>query len=390
MYNPECASCLRLALHGKATCIKCKAVMAAYAFDIGISSLGFELPEDIAEEVKYELYCRLKGKESVSKVEIGLAQIIAKSADTAIYLNRGKEDLAVIDFDMQHNEAYITNGDLIIKIGNLDSYLVQSLDSDRTAYGYYDEKFIPTPFPITKEEMSKAFAGEFLYSFSLPVAGILEFIHTNISSPVKRRSSTLIMDAGQGYMTNDLVIPAFRFTKDAVYGVVNGLSTPIIAARDSKVILKELDPDAAYIAHPLGMKDGTMYVDVYKKFEPFIKLGMYEFLGPAMDVQLHPFDLDYYPTANRLNIPLLTLAEKFHTKMEVLTAYRGFWPVSINGEYLFETLLLFEGFEYVNVYVGMPEMPIILEGVRTDTRMPTMEAVINQAIVGILDKPEVR
>ncbi len=392
----KCVGCFKPVTNPE-ICVNCGYTTAHNIVSEISNHLGESLPPGLLEEIKYDVFCKIgiKGGERKTMGDSILAKIIGRCGPTAIYLGKKRfanmDDLKVIYFSLLNNAAYITNGDVVIRISQLPDDALDGLRNDLPVYDYISERFIPNPLPYEEHEMDKVFDDDYAFAITLPVHHILDRIYNVYPEALKRRSMFAVFDTGYSFYNGSIVIPRFEVTPDrkSFCRLPNGRT--IIVSSDSKLSSSILEPNTAYVGHPIKVIDDVIVVNVYKKFERTVSIGLFDTSIPGFDDDIHPFDLDLYATKDLIRFPLdscftksLETSNEREKTMYLFNTFKYFYPTVIEAEHLYETLLLFAafGYEYVNFCSKDPNLPILLEGVRTLEEQPLVEAVIGIVAVG--------
>jgi hypothetical protein len=353
---------------------------------------GVELDHDEAEEIKYELYCKLggvTGEEAELMSVSGLANIIAKCSDTAVYLGKKRfvdlDDMKVLLFDILYNEVYITNGDVIIRISGLPDEILEGVRNDLPAYDYIGERFIPNPLAYSADDLAKVLAQDYLTSkvITLPTALILERMSRRCPSAMERRNMFAVIDVGYSSFEGTITIPGFALARNGMrfWELPDGRT--VLVDKRSKIGNEFIETNIPYVGFPVSVNNAQIMVNVYKKFEETTTIGLYS-TGPRMSDDIHPYDLALYSSDNIIKFPLVGVGGRFNTTEQKIQEYLNFIPITIEAEYLYETLLLYSsfGFEFVNMLVKSHALPVKFEGLRNISDQPAIEAVIAIVEVG--------
>lgn len=387
----KCVGCFKPA-NNPSACLGCKYVEADDALSTAEYLLNIDLPPDLAEEVKYELFCSLKGIEGVEAENMrgsGLAAIVSACADTAIYLPKKRsadlDDMKVLLFNPEFGEAYVTNGDVVIRISEIPPEVLDGMREDLPAYDYVGEKFIPNPLPYSAEDMAKVFANEYVFTVTVPVTLLLERIYQRYPEALQRRNVFMVMDVGYGYVPGSVIIPSFEIAANGTRFYIPPTAVkPFIPSKTSVIDNEFLEEGIPYVGMPEGEEYDCVRVNVYKSFESTVTMGMYKLLDENFNDDIHPFALSAYSEPDLIKFQLLSTCDDFKEPIERMHAYQNFQPLALELEYVFETLLLFRSFDYefVNFFVKTSDEPILIEGVRTVEGQPLIEATMATVAVG--------
>lgn len=376
-----CATCVKPSIE----CKSCNLVAAKNLLQDVLERSPKDLhvnPEDL-QEIEFELFSmfdRERNKIRGDNMEpSGLLKIIARCSDTTVYLTKGKEDWGVILFDIEELQAFITNGDVIIRIANLSEDMLDGLPRELPAYDYYSEKFIPNPLPQTPAQLSKFFAGEFIYSISLPVTTLIDGIYKAYSQPVRRRNALAVFDIGRAFQPDDLVIPKFELDGDTPICTIPGIK-PVTLVKGSKIGRSLLQENTSYLGKIVREDSDIFHANVYRRFESVVSFAMYEKMGRYLDSQLDIYDIMSYPEGNVIRFPLFS--KTANNNIDDISSFKGYWPIVVDLEYLFETLLMFSSFSFINIYFNGPNDGFLIEGHREDLDAPIIEALISPIAIG--------
>lgn len=390
--NSKCIGCFKPATKGSDICIGCKFNEAHNTVSSLEMSLGEQMPEDIKDEIIYEVFCRMSGikKEDQERMErSGLATLISKCADTAIYLGKKRfvdmDDMKILLFSLERNGVYITNGDTVIRITGLPEDMLDGLRNDLPAYDYIYEKFIPNPLPYEPEEMDKVFNEVMYHSVCLPVHYLLRKIFNTYPEATKRRGMFAVIDVGFGMFENSIIIPGFAIPRNQqrYWALPDGRC--VFVDKRSIIPNDAIESDTRYVGFVTKNGPEGIYVNVYKKHEDLTTVGMYDATIPMAKDDVHPYELARYGEKDLIKFQLAsTIGEGFENLEQKMRAYENFRPIVVELEYLYEILLLFGTFNYDLVYMHSknPDLPIILEGVRRFEDQPTIEAAMAVVAIG--------
>lgn len=387
----KCIGCFK-PVRDPSACIECKYLEAHSTLEKAQLYIGVSLTPEEEEEIKYELYCALQGLEG-GKIKAMqqslLAKIIAKCADTAVYLPKKRfvdlDDMKVVLFDLSRLAAYMTNGDVVIKISDLPEDALDGLRSDLPAYDYIGERFIPNPLPYDVETMDRVLDESYVFTMTLPVTFLLTNIFSMFPEAISRRNCMAVFDVGYGMYEGSIVIPKFEMSENMVPYYKPPQGDKIIATSNSSLIPAEfIEADTAYVGRVVSVEPEIIRVDVYKKFEEMVVLGLYRIVDVELSDDIHPFNLAHYAENDIIKFKLVSVIDKFENKADKMRVYRNFYPVCMELEYLYEILILYQsfGFRFVNLYVRNSESPFLIEGIREDPEQPIIETVIAPVIVG--------
>jgi hypothetical protein len=348
------------------------------------------MPENVIDEARYELMCQLPQfrPEEADKMSLsGLATIISKCADTAIYLPKKRfedmDDMKVVLFDVDHGDAHITNGDVIIRVSDIPQDILEGLNSDIPAYDYLSEKFIPNPLPYTLTDLNRAFFNDYTYSMSMPVRALLDRIYYKYPTAVDRRGTFTVIDVGYGMYEGSVLIPQFFDGPKKFFQLQNG--KPFIIAKGSLILDQAIVPGTPYVCFPVEDTPDYLSLNVYKRYGNYVTFGLYKILSPALSDDIHPFDLESYGDMDKLTIPLQSEIDRVTDYGEKMQLFRGFRPLAIETEYLYHVLLMLGSFGYegVNIHIrNTTDEPILFEGIRCEPDQPTVEAVVATIQIG--------
>lgn len=391
----KCAGCFKPAFDTVA-CMNC-AMFNVHEFLRGFPESS-EMDLETIEEVEFELingaHPKLKVEEVDRMSNSMLRSIVAKCSDTAIYLNRKKhglnsnpEDMACVLFDLELNSAFITNGDCVINIYDLDMAALDGLCREMPAYDYMTGHFIPNPLPYDIPDLMKVFDVVSNFVVTIPVNYVLEKIHRSYPQPISRRDKYAVLDVGYGYFAGSILIPFFEEARDGKkYCSLPHLNKTILIHKDSRIGAAFIEPNVAYVGLPVSEEEGgIVYLDVYKKFQNTTTIGMYDTAIPYMDDDIHPFDLEMYAECDLVQFSLSAMGVNLPTRLDTLNYFRNFYPIVMDAEFFYEILLLYSsfGYEYVNMFISAPDLPLVMSGVKTEgSTQPTIDTTLGVIILG--------
>lgn len=394
----ECYGCFKPARDPTA-CISCSYVNSQEIIQNLIKDLPPELrnlPDNIIEEARYELMCKLpqfKAEEAHKIMESGLATIISKFADTAIYLpkkrNEDMDDMKIILFNSEGGECFVTNGDVVIHLTDIPAQVLDGLNTDIQAYDYLSERFIPNPLPYGYNELNQPFFNDFCYSITIPVTHMLDCIHSRYPTALDRRGTLAVIDVGYGIFAGSFVVPKFSedpktkkkfFSHSSLFG-----GKPIILDKASVIGDAGIDPDTPYICMVTYEVDEFVAVNAYKRYGNYVTFGMFKIMSPALSDDISPFDLESYADMDKITFPIESEINNRSSNLSMASAFIGFRPIVIETEYLFHVLLMMGtfGYNYMSMRVRYsPSDPIMFEGIKEVPDQPTLEAVMATMEIG--------
>lgn len=386
----KCTICLKK-YSSDVACDECTYIVASNSFDQAFDLLHIDMSVEDAEEVKYELWCALHNevKREGNDVMSALANILAKCADTAVYLPKKRfenlDDFKVILFDPELNQAFMTNNDVCIKLSHFNPRVLNGLDPDQPAYDYLNECFIPNPLPYSVAELNDSFPGEFVWNITLPVTYLLDKLYRICPEAIQRRNTFFILDVGYGMFEGSLVIPEFKpKDSDHLHYMFSG-GLEIMIDGNSHIQDGFIYRNTTYVGLPMRQNGPTIYVDVYKEFASKVNIGIYKIISDVIADDIHPFSLSDYADSHLIHIPLASAEDSFENEEQKMRVYKDFTPIALETEYIYEILLLFGnfGYEYVNLYVSSkPEDSMLITGVGVFEDIPIIEAAIAPVIIG--------
>lgn len=378
-------------------CEVCTYVKASEVFDEAYHILSCDMSEEEAEEIKYELWCKLnhEKKRSGKMVERGsnLAKVIGFCADTAIYLPKKRfenlDDYKVIVFDADKNSAYLTNNDVIVRLSAFPEDTLAGMDPRVNTYDYLQEIFIPNPLPHSTDDLDKSLNSieGFPWGFSVPIEKVLDKIYRVCPESLARRNTLLVMDVGYGMFEGS--IPISKFVPDEngkcmhIFGDgKRGVIDPYSSLIGSDFIYK----DTPYLGLPTYIDKDVIYLNVYKEYNDNVTFGIYEILNELFLDDIHPFSLTDYAENRLIKFPLTYLSDPpiDMTKEYFQERFQNFEPMAFETEYIYNIffLLMSFGYKYANIYIQKQDLPILIEGFELGGRRPKIEAVVSPVLVG--------
>lgn len=387
----RCVGCFKPAID-PSSCINCKYSEAFHSLQKAKSFLDIELPSELEDEIEYDLYCSLKGiegKDADRMRESGLFKIIERCADTAVYLPKKRlenlDDMKVLLFNLEDCTAYMTNADVVIRLSQIHPDTLDGLRNDLPAYDYLAEKFIPNPLPFDLETLASQFGDSYVYTFTLPVEYLLSRMHHVYKTAGERRNVILTIDVGYSRYEGTIVIPRFDKGPDNKrYFITPNDDMIIYVSPDSTIPNDLIEPETSYVGFIKKQTSDGLFLDIYKEFEDAAIMGMYKLMEPILDDDMHPFEFCLYDDASLIKFPLKSNVEAFPRIVDKMQYFKDFYPLAVEAEGFFETLILFQTFGYslVNFYYNMPESPVLLEGIRNNIDQPDIHAVMATIAVG--------
>jgi len=391
----KCAGCFKPVTRGLDICITCNYNLASEAL-VSLDEANYlGLTQEVAEEIKYALYNNMTciREKELRKIQTSiLAKMIGKCADTAVYLGKKKfedlDDMKVLLFDLELNRAFITNADVVIRISDLPLDTMDGIMREIPAYDYLSDRFIPNPLPFTVQELNAVFTDAFMFTVTLPISYILEKIFSSYKSPMERRSVYAVIDVGYGFFNGSLVIPRFNLDNKGrrLFGFPNDKT--IYVSKDSKIGNAAIEPDTPYVGIPVASSGSSIFVNIYKKYGEFTSIGLYEANKSVVGDEFHIYDLDSYGMNDLIRFKLVSSVDKFPPEQPSIKmqAYKYFYPTVVEAEYLYNVLLLFKnfGYDFVNLHVKDPNLPVLLEGLnlRNAAEQPDIEVLMSIVAVG--------
>jgi len=315
----------------------------------------------------------------------GLATIIGKCADTAIYMSRKRytdvDDLKVLLFAPEHGEVYMTNGDAVVRISDIPHQVLEGLNPDYPVYDYMAERFVPNSLPYDLRTLEQAFFTDFSFTVTLPVVETLNFIHNKYPDAVARRGTITVLDVGYGLLPDSLIVPRFDHLSGRPVCTFPGFPLCFIG-NSSPIQGPAIYLDRAYAAKLVDVKSDAVILDVYKEYVPTTTMGVYKLMDYPIEDDLHPFDLANYADDDKL---VAKLTSEIVDDSGLMETFRDFRPIVFETEYLYYILIMLSEFNYREFSVHIranPTDPFFIEGLKQDPDQPTVEAIIATIVLG--------